>query len=509
MKKGLIVLTVFAFVFTMAAPLFAADVTIGGELRIRGRFRDNRDFDKSTLPGGMDRARLDERSRIRVSAKIEEGLSAYMELESYGRFAFGAASPQANTEDTFGREGAGVPAFRFAWIDARLPGTPLWFRLGRQAQAFGHGYVFDTTTYGGDAITARGPLWGWNWELGWVKTRESDVTNFARDYPPGYAQPAAAAGTGTAGVDNDEEYFTFTIKGSPGRNHALEFYTVVHRDAGCFLGTAGCTVGGAGATGGPTAGAPFGIQSGGGALEGTSALAWDARFGPFVPRAEVAFQYGTAYRLATATTAGGNNRVSRSAYMWNLGADYNLTPEWRFSLDAAQGSGNGQDPSNPAHKHDHAFFQANALQSGPWFFADDLGNPGAFAMGNGTTNRTFSVNGVTNLVFVNLAVAWTPVAAWTFQVEGAKLIASKTFDGVGGLATNTKPSRNLGEIVAGRVTYRPYRNLTTIWWAGAWIPGRYFDGGISTPTATGFNGGKLGPAGDTAIILRWHAIVSF
>ncbi len=505
MTSGLTVLISLALLFAIPAPLSAADITVGGEIRIRGRYRQDRDFDKTNLPTSLDRARLDERSRIRVSAKIDEGLSAYLELESYGRFGFGASSPQANTEDTFGREGAGVPAFRFAWIDARLPATPVTFRLGRQPLAFGHGYVFDTQIYGGDAITARGPLFGWNWEIGWVKTRESDITGFARDYPSGYAQPGATpglaagagtAGTGTPGVDNDEEYFTFKIKGSPATDHVLELYSVTHRDAGIFVTPIG-----------PSASAPYGSQSGGGAFEDTIGVAWNARLGPFVPRAEVAYQFGTAYKLAVPRRDGGNT-VTRSAYMFHLGTDYNLTPQWRISLDAALGSGNGKNPTDPDFKDNHAFFQVNPYPNVvQWPFAADLDTPGSFNMGNGVTNRRFEVNGLNDLGFVDLAVAWTPLQQWTFRVEATKLFAHRTFDGMGGIAT-TKPPRNLGWNLGGDVTYRPYRNLTTNWVATVWIPGRYFDGGIPAPTPAQL-GGKPGPRGDTAIILRWYALVSF
>jgi hypothetical protein len=486
MKRALIVLTAFAFVFTMAVPLFAAEVTVGGEIRVRGRYRENLDFDQSD--GKANRARLDQRSRIRVSAKIQEGLAAFLELESYGRFAMGNASPQATTNFGTGTDnsaGAGLPGFRFAWFDARLPGTPVTFRLGRQGQSFGHGLVFDSTVYGGDAITARGPLAGWNWELGWVKSRETDTVTVAANYPTSYFQGANA---GPAGTDNDEEYWTFKISGSPARNQSLEFYVVWHLDnGGSVPGTAAAL--------GASAAVPFGIQAGGGANEATVGLSWDARFGPFVPRAEFAFQGGDAYKIARPVNA----EIGRNAWAVWAGADYHLTPQWRFSLDFAFGSGSGKNPSDPDFQSSRAFVQPNALTSGPWFFADDLGNPGPFIMGDGVTSRRFEIQGLTNLGFVNLAAAWTPVPQWTFQAEAAKLFANRTFDGMGGPVTGGRPDKDLGWNVGSRVTYRPYRNLTTLWMLGAWIPGDYFDGGL--PTAV--------RKADTAWYARWHAIVSF
>src|SRR3972149_7074318 len=100
MKHGLIVLTAFALMVPMTGPLFAAEVTVGGEIRVRGRYRESLDFnaaDGKFSDGRIERARIDQRTRVRVNAKIQDGLAAFMELESYGRFAMGAASPQATT----------------------------------------------------------------------------------------------------------------------------------------------------------------------------------------------------------------------------------------------------------------------------------------------------------------------------------------------------------------------------------------------------------------------------
>ena len=515
--KEIIVGAIAAGVLAVAVPVFATDVTIGGEIRVRGRSRVDRDFDKSDLPGALDRARLDERIRLWLTGKVVEDLKVYLELESLGRMAFGAASPQSNTEDSFGREGAGVPVFRFAYVDARLPGNSVTFRLGRQPMQFGNGYVFDTGKqvevvsnghpkggygFGGDAITANGRLWDWTWEIGWVKTRETDITGAARDYPSGYTQPATS-GVGTPGVDNDEEYFTFRAKGSPA-SHQLELYSVTHRDAGAFVVPAG-----------PSAAAPFGSQSGGGALEDTIGLAWETTYGPFKPHAEAAYQFGTAYKLAV-PRPDGSNKVTRSAWMFNVGGDYRVAPEWQISLDTALGSGNGKNPTELNFKHNHQWFQPNAYTSGPWYFSDDLGNPGSFRMGSGITNRSFEFNSVDNLGFIYLTVIrkYEQIQhngihygdVW-LHIEGTKLFAAKTFDGMGGIAT-TKPSRDLGWNVAGKVTWWPYRNLRTEWSAGAWLPGRYFAGGIPRPSGTQ-PGGTPGPHGDTAVILRWFGIVYF
>lgn len=503
-KKSLAFLAGLVLLLTTSAPLLAAEVTVGGEIRVRGRYREALDFDRDDTSTGADsRARLDERYRIRVGAKIQEGLAAFIELESYGRFGFGAASPQATTLSGAGSEGAGVPGARFAWFDARLPGTPITFRLGRQPLTVGHGLVYDTIVYGGDAIAARGPIAGWNWEIAWVKERESDVIAAALGFPPGITQPGATS----PGIDNDAESFVFRIKGSPARNHSVEGYVVWRLDNGALVPPGAL---------GPTAGVPFGALSGGGENEVTFGLAWDARLGPVVPRFEVAYQAGDAYGV---TGARADNKVSRSAFLVYGGLDYNLTPQWRFSLDAGLGSGNGKNPSDADFNDDKSFFAPNFLTFFPTVMLDDLSNNGFFIFGDrspvpnpglpaGTpgctattcqTSRTFLYNGPLNIGFVNLAVAYTPVPAWTFQAEAAKAFAHRTFDGMGGIFTGGRPSKDLGFAFGGRVTYRPYRNLTTVWWLGGWIPGDYFDAGL--PTAI--------RKADTGWLARWHALVSF
>jgi hypothetical protein len=145
MKKLLVALVVAALT-CLSSMAFAADVAVSGSIDIRGRNYVNTDLDKSVSDNKND---TQERVRVNIDAKAGDAVSGRISIENdwdtWGRFEapMGAAEPRTKT--------TGGLDLREAWINFKMPGTPVGVKGGHMLLQLGNGWFFRDMKYGSDA----------------------------------------------------------------------------------------------------------------------------------------------------------------------------------------------------------------------------------------------------------------------------------------------------------------------------------------------------------------------
>jgi len=176
-KKYLAVATAVVFLLGFAAASFAihaeipaetqavvaksqTQITIGGEVRIRGEFRDNiRDFNKDKVDHD---GYWDERFRLSVEAKVTPNTMAKFTLQSgnadnadnmtWGEYQPG---PGAKGSYNFGNGNKGDVRFLEAWLmhqGSGLFGVPALVKVGHMPIIVGTGMWLNHTYWGDDAL---------------------------------------------------------------------------------------------------------------------------------------------------------------------------------------------------------------------------------------------------------------------------------------------------------------------------------------------------------------------
>lgn len=167
MRKLMILSCLVALAATSWAEL--QEVSIGGEVRVRGRYWNNtysnttggpavQRYVPANLTGravgpfglrsrfdfddkGRDQTFLEQRTRLHVNAKFTDQVSAFIELESYDVWGKDFRSDYVTGFDT---PGADDVALYQAYIQANdMWGTGLRLRLGRQEMKLGKGWLVD------------------------------------------------------------------------------------------------------------------------------------------------------------------------------------------------------------------------------------------------------------------------------------------------------------------------------------------------------------------------------
>lgn len=176
MKKSLILVLGMLLVLGFTASAFATDVTIGGEIRVRGEFNTNTtDFDDNA---GDNASWYDQRVRLSVKAEVTPNTMGFIELES-GTGDINGLDGGSNVADSWtwggswlagvgsasgatGNIGAGLGnrkasdlRIRQAWIlhkGSGLLGFNSGIKIGHIVFTLGNGLFFDRRAYGDDAI---------------------------------------------------------------------------------------------------------------------------------------------------------------------------------------------------------------------------------------------------------------------------------------------------------------------------------------------------------------------
>jgi hypothetical protein len=129
----------------------ATQVTLGGELRVRGWYYDN--INSSLLPANVNSAAwYDERVRLSLDAKVTPNVEGFVQLES------GGTSAGKSTDKFYWGNFDAKPttmSILQAWImysGSGLLGFPAGIKIGHMPLALGNGIFFDNTKFGDDAI---------------------------------------------------------------------------------------------------------------------------------------------------------------------------------------------------------------------------------------------------------------------------------------------------------------------------------------------------------------------
>ncbi len=185
MRKYLIVALAAMFVLGFAVSSFAihaeipsetqavvgagiTQITIGGEVRVRGDWRNNvYDFNKDAVSNG-DASFYDERVRLSVEAKVTPNTTGFIQLETasastaqgrpdYDYWGSTQAPNQVGTRGTVqvGNNKEGDMAILQAWIlhqGSGLLGVPALIKIGHMPITIGTGLFYDHSYQGDDAI---------------------------------------------------------------------------------------------------------------------------------------------------------------------------------------------------------------------------------------------------------------------------------------------------------------------------------------------------------------------
>jgi hypothetical protein len=173
LKKFLAVMLGALFVLSFAASAFAihaeipsdtqavvapgaTQITLGGELRVRGWYLDN--INSFAEPVKSDSAGwYDERVRLSLDAKVSPNVEGFVQLESNG--GQGYPSGTSNTDKWVWGQGLNTKptdmSILQAWImysGSGLLGMPSGIKIGHMPLALGQMQFFDHTKFGDDAI---------------------------------------------------------------------------------------------------------------------------------------------------------------------------------------------------------------------------------------------------------------------------------------------------------------------------------------------------------------------
>jgi hypothetical protein len=127
-------------------------ITLGGELMVRGWYTDNIDPDFALPVKTNSAAWYDERVRLSLDAKVSPNVEGMVQLESNGGAT--SAHNDAYTWGNFDSKPTDLSILQ-AWImysGSGLLGMPAGMKIGHMPLALGQGIFFDHRKYGDDAI---------------------------------------------------------------------------------------------------------------------------------------------------------------------------------------------------------------------------------------------------------------------------------------------------------------------------------------------------------------------
>jgi len=180
MKKFVVALLAGLLILTIASPLFA-ETYIDGQVFFRPRIYSNTDFLQDNKSTNL--ATILPILWLGAGYKAEDYAEAYFRLFSLGaRNVLGGSS--------YGATGSVDPyhhvSLSQAWFDVKIPGTPVHWRVGRFAQALGHGFYYNTWPYGSDGMKLWAPIGPVRVDLGYTKMNE--LGDFSHDIDQYFAQ---------------------------------------------------------------------------------------------------------------------------------------------------------------------------------------------------------------------------------------------------------------------------------------------------------------------------------
>ncbi len=205
MKKYLVIALAALFVLGFAASSFAihaeipaetqavvaqsaTQITIGGEIRVRGLYQQNaQDFDSNKTSSSGDGAKYDERVRLQIEAKVTPNTTGLIQLEAGNDTGVSQditnwGSEPSGATGTLGFSNGKQNSMKVlqAWIlhqGSGLLSVPALVKVGHMPIQIGmYGLFYEHTKFGDDAILLGvDPIKGMHLILGTVKLFEGQV----------------------------------------------------------------------------------------------------------------------------------------------------------------------------------------------------------------------------------------------------------------------------------------------------------------------------------------------
>lgn len=454
MKKSLLIVLSMLFVLGLAVSAFALDatipsetqaavakgatqLTIGGEIRFRGEWRNNLDFNDDL---GDNNSASDGRVRLHISAQVTPNTEGFIQLESgnadntdlYTWGASGAAT--GNLGAGIGNAKRGDIRILQAWIQHKgsgLLGIPAGIKVGHMPIKLGRGLFLDHSKFGDDVILVF-----------------ADPT---KDLHIAFADVKYLEGA--SNIINDDTNARALLVDFKGKGFNLGS-DITYTDVQDFVGA---------------------VPSGGGATTTEGLHLWnlglrgDTTISAVTLYADLELQAGTAKGDYLATAAGTRGDRQFRGYAWLLGASVDLTGV-TVGLEAAYGSGDKCDYSIPNVNDSSAAGHNNCNSGGTnESFVTSLGADQHYtyvyeyrAQSAADNNDAFGVGtGLANTWYLKASASAKPMKDLTTSAAIYYLNASEPVAIRGALDSNGRPKteKNLGVEIDGKVVYQIDKNL--------------------------------------------------
>jgi hypothetical protein len=432
-KKTFAVIAAVLFVLSFAASAFAihaeipaetqsivakgsTQITIGGEIRVRGWYYDNlAPFNTAAVPGtpqeSNSKANYDQRVRLFIDAQVTPNVT--------GRIAMETGNSDGATTDIYSwgrlnQKPNGLTTLLEAWIQYK--GTGLFgfnsgIKVGHMPLKLSEGQFFDNTQFGDDAIVFfMDPMKELHIGLLTIKASESGV-----------AGNGNANGLNTNDLDAYVGLFTYKI--APTHTLGMNYTYINESDVSLKFQN-------------------LGIHANGTA-------------GNFGYRAEVDFQFGSV---------GGSNSLMSSKMDFGgwaafLAMNYKMNPV-NLRASFAYGSGDdGNGRGDPGSKNSEFQTLVGTIQHSTFIY-DYRSRTAAQNQVLNPAGNAGTGSGIANTTYYNIGADWTATKDLTFIGDLYYLRASKDTWNRGGPTEAFRASKNIGWELDATMKYQIAKNLT-------------------------------------------------
>lgn len=492
MKKSLIVILSMLFVLGLTVSAFAihaeipsetqsvvakgtTQITLGGEIRLRGEFKKNvLDFDDD-IAGGKggsygtatttdNYAAYDQRVRLHLQADVTPNTMGFIQLESgdsntSDTYTWGSPDEGAtgNVGGTLGNAKRGDLRILQAWIQHKgsgLLGTPAGIKVGHMPIKLGNGLFLDHSKYGDDAILLfADPTKEMHVALAHVKFNEGATTSTG--------MPVA-----TAGNDDDNAYsllFNYKVNG-------INFGgDVLYGDLQDFSTPTG------------TQTEPLHFWNFG--LRGDTTVAGLKLY------ADLEVQTGKAKRAYDDPNNTAVTDIDRKykGYAWMVGGNYTVS-DVTLGLETAYGSGDKIDGSKTvadSGAKNESFVTSLGADPHYTYVYEYRAPSAAGTPGTGSNTVHTTGTGLANTWYIKASASAKPMKDLTAALSLYYLRAAKGVAIMGATNSNGSPkvSKKIGVEVDGKVTYQIDKNLIYFVEGGYLFAGSAYDIGSHMDTA--------------------------
>ena len=413
-------------------------VTLGGEIRLRGELRNNTDLDKAggqvTATSAGENAdttsSYDGRVRLRIQADVSKNTMGVIHLESGGNatdtYTWALQTGEGKGTYTSGNAKKGTLDILEAWIQHKFnAGVPAGIKVGHMPLKLGDGLFFDHSKLGDDAIM-----------LFLNPTKELHVALLTAKF---------TEGTTTAADDADAYIALMTYK--TGKTSVGADFTYID-DSRNYINSSGVLTSQA--------------YNNKGLHLTNLGLRAATEVGGFGIKGDVEFNSGSS--KSEANFAGLSDKtIKNNGFAYLVGASYKLNPV-KLSLDYAMGSGDSSSTDNK----NNGFANALSNVQKYTFVYDYRVATAQGSLNTGLTNTRYIKLGATGDLTKDLNV---DANLYVLSAVKKKQIASS-----GSGTVNTKgDSKKVGRELDAKITYKLDKNLVYFVEGGYLWTGAFYD----------------------------------